>query len=112
MTRPRTAAVLAAVMLAVVLTACSAEKSPFPGDSVDRDPEEVWTALMRLPDTDQARQQYQKLDAELRQALASAIPTLASWKPSEIAPACGPRAVRGFPASATTAKAKTWATTG
>ncbi|WP_027927466.1 LppA family lipoprotein [Amycolatopsis benzoatilytica] len=84
MTRPsRLKAALAVALAAAALTACSVEKSPFPGDNVDRDPAEVWAALMRLPDTDQARQQYQQLDTELRQALTAAIPKLGPWKPSE-----------------------------
>lgn len=78
MTLPRTVA-----MLAATLTACGVEKSPVPRDNVDRAPEDVWAALMRLPDTDQARQQYQKLDTELRQALTTAIPRLSPWKSSD-----------------------------
>ncbi|ATY13956.1 hypothetical protein CU254_28655 [Amycolatopsis sp. AA4] len=76
-------AALAVALTAAALTACSVEKSPFPGDNVDRDPAEVWTALMRLPDTDQVRQQYQQLDTELRQALTAAIPKLEPWAPSK-----------------------------
>ncbi|WP_406638763.1 LppA family lipoprotein [Amycolatopsis sp. WGS_07] len=91
----RTPAFLAVALLALALAGCSVEKSPFPGDKVDRDPEEVWAALMRLPDSDQARQQYRQLDAELRQALTAAIPKLSPWKLSENNPgsraACGAR---------------------
>lgn len=91
--QPRSAVLLIAGLFAAVLTACSVEKSPFPGDNVDRDPAEVWAALMRLPDTDQARQQYQQLDTELRQALTAAIPKLTPWTPlgNGSRAACGAR---------------------
>ncbi|RJQ88406.1 hypothetical protein D5S19_06535 [Amycolatopsis panacis] len=79
----RPAAALATALLVAVLTACSDAKSPFPGDNVDRDPAEAWAALMRLPDTDQARQQYQHLDAELRNALTAAVPKLSPWTTSD-----------------------------
>ncbi|WP_276323727.1 MULTISPECIES: LppA family lipoprotein [Amycolatopsis] len=77
---------------------------------MDRDPAEVWAALMRLPDTDQARQQYQQLDTELRQALTAAIPKLTPWTP--LGTAREQRAAHDSPASATTANRQAWATTG
>jgi hypothetical protein len=77
----RSAGLLAAALLLIGTAACgTSDDSPIPGGNVNADIKTVFAMLMQRPDVDQAAQQYQQLDTDLRQALSGAIPALASWQ--------------------------------
>jgi hypothetical protein len=86
----RNAALLGlAGITALVLTGCDNPSTQ--GAAVNGDPSTVFATLMQRPDIDKAAQQYQQMSIELRAALTTAIPTLASWSQAEgeLNSACG-----------------------
>jgi hypothetical protein len=72
---------LVATVLAVGSAACgNTDDPPISGADVNADTGKVFATLMQRPDIDQAAEQYQRMDADLRQALSQAVPALAAWR--------------------------------
>lgn len=76
----RVRAVALCGLAALLIAGCSKPSDPAtPGATVNTDVNNVFAMLMQRPNIDEAAQQYQQMDNELRQALSQAIPVLASW---------------------------------
>jgi Lipoprotein confined to pathogenic Mycobacterium len=74
--RVRSVALLGLVPL--LIAGCSGD-NPFSGGNVNTDPKAVFAKFMKLPDFDQATQQYQQMSVDIRTALSAGLPELASW---------------------------------
>ncbi|MBB1152475.1 hypothetical protein H4281_04990 [Amycolatopsis sp. DR6-1] len=89
--RPHRALLIAAAAAAILLlSSCGTSNEPLdPGTGVDADTS--LTDLMKLPDIDQAAQQYQQMATELQTALGTQVPALKQWNVADepIRAACG-----------------------